>query len=467
MQCKPITHDGYSLFQEGSITLAEMECNGFCIDTAYIERAQKHLSMKIQTLTKRMKKDKIYRVWKQKYGLKMNFGSREQLGDIVFNELELAKGVRTATGRYKADKAALENIDVPFLEWYTKLEQFKKAKGTYLNGIQRHTDAEGFIHPFFGLDTVRTFRGSCADPNLQNIPIRDPIIKKLVRRAFIPREPNRHIVEHDFSGVEVKVAACYNRDPNLLRYVKDPTTDMHRDMAMRCFMLSKKQVSKKPRDCTKGHFVFPEFYGDWYLSCAQSLWRDIDKMKLKTKDGVPLRKHLRSKGIKKLGACVMGETPVRGTFEYHIKQVEKDFWGIRFKVYDQWRWEWWEDYLDRGYFDTLTGFHISGALDRKKVINYPIQGSAFHCLLWCLIRINKLLRKYKMKTKLIGQIHDSVIADVLHRELKDYIEIAHQVMTIDLCKHWSWIIVPMKVDAEIAPMGRSWFEKGKYCGTLS
>jgi len=462
VQCKPITHDGYQLFQQGSITLAEMECNGFCIDTAYIDRAQKHLSVKIQELTARMKEDKVYRVWKRKYGLKMNFGSREQLGDIVFNELELAKGTRTATGRYKADKAALENIDLPFLEWYTKLEQFKKAKGTYLNGIQRHTDAEGFIHPFFGLDTVRTFRGSCADPNLQNIPIRDPIIKKLVRRAFIPRGLNRHIVEHDFSGVEVKTAACYNHDPTLIRYIKDKKSDMHRDMCMQIYCLTIKEYTDALRHCAKNLFVFPEFYGDWYLSCAQSLWYAVQRLHLKTKTGEDVFKHLRRHGITKLGRCVPGETPLPHSFEGHIKKVEKDFWENRFRVYTEWKWDWWEDYLDRGFFDTLTGFRISGAMDRKKVINYPIQGSAFHCLLWCLIRINKLLQKYKMKTKLIGQIHDSVIADVLHRELKDYIEIAHQVMTIDLRKHWGWIIVPVGVDAEVAPMGRSWYEKAKY-----
>ena len=462
MQCTPITHSGYQLFQQGSITLAEMECNGIRIDTDYINRAQKQLNVKIQKLTVRMQKDEVYRIWKRKYGVKMNFGSREQLGDVVFNELEGTHGTRTKTGRYKADKAALENIDLLFLRRYTKLEQFKKASSTYLKGIQRHVDSEGFIHPFFALDTVRTFRSSSTDPNLHNIPVREPFIKKLIRRGFIPREPNRHIVEHDFSGIEVKTAACYNHDPTLLRYIRDKKSDMHRDMCMQIYHLTINEYTDALRHCAKNKFVFPEFYGDWYINCAKSLWNVVHQLHLKTKTGEDVYKHLRRHGITKLGRCTPGETPLPHSFEGHVKRVEKDFWENRFRVYTEWKWDWWEDYLDRGFFDTLTGFRIAGAMDRKKVINYPIQGSAFHCLLWCITRINKLLRKYKMKTKLIGQIHDSVIGDVLHRELKDYIEIAHQVMTIDLRKHWSWIIVPMDVDAEVSPMGRSWFEKEKY-----
>jgi len=65
---------------------------------------------------------------------------------------------------------------------------------------------------------------------------------------------------------------------------------------------------------------------------------------------------------------------------------------------------------------------------------------------------------------LIGQIHDSLLSDVAKGELKDYTEIAHKIMTVDLKKHWRWIIVPMEVDCEVAPCGRSWLEKEKYNG---
>jgi DNA polymerase I-like protein with 3'-5' exonuclease and polymerase domains len=146
-----------------------------------------------------------------------------------------------------------------------------------------------------------------------------------------------------------------------------------------------------------------------------------------------------------------------------MRQVEKDFWYKRFKVYAQWKKDWYADYLELGYFDTLTGFRCSGVMDRKQAVNYPIQGSAFHCLLWCLIRIRKLLHKYHLKTKLIGQIHDSLLSDIYKGELKDYYEIVHKVMTEDLVRHWkSWIIVPMDVEFEVAPVGHSWKDKQKF-----
>ena len=98
-------------------------------------------------------------------------------------------------------------------------------------------------------------------------------------------------------------------------------------------------------------------------------------------------------------------------------------------------------------------------MDKKQCVNYPIQGSAFHCLLWSLIQLQKEIKKRKMKTLIIGQIHDSILADVPTKELRTYCELAKEIMTERLLKHWKWIIVPMEVDCEVAPAGKSWFEK--------
>jgi DNA polymerase I-like protein with 3'-5' exonuclease and polymerase domains len=100
-------------------------------------------------------------------------------------------------------------------------------------------------------------------------------------------------------------------------------------------------------------------------------------------------------------------------------------------------------------------------MDRKQVSNYPAQGSAFHCLLWCLIQIQKTIKKHHMKSVIIGQIHDSVLADVARGELRDYMEIAHEIMSVKLKKHWKWIIVPMEAECEVAPPGESWYKKAE------
>jgi DNA polymerase I-like protein with 3'-5' exonuclease and polymerase domains len=105
-----------------------------------------------------------------------------------------------------------------------------------------------------------------------------------------------------------------------------------------------------------------------------------------------------------------------------------------------------------------------GILKKNDVTNYPIQSAAFHCLLWSLVRIVKYIRKYKMGAKVVGQIHDSILADVPVDEVDDYVEICRRIMTVDLSKHWKWIIVPMEVEVECTPVGGSWHEKYAYKG---
>ena len=280
---------------------------------------------------------------------------------------------------------------------------------------------------------------------------------EIIRRCFIPRK-NHHIVEIDYSGIEVRIAACYHKDPAMISYIKDPSKDMHRDMAGECFMVKPENVSKGLRYCGKNMFVFPQFYGDYYLNCAKTLWDSIDKMNHEV-NGVPMKEHLKSKGIKSLGACDPKERPLPGTFEHHLRNVENDFWGKRFKTYSRWKKNWWEKYQREGGFSTLTGFRIDGVFSRNDVINYPVQGSAFHCLLWSLIRLNKWLNKNKMKTLIVGQIHDSIVADVHTDELDSYLSKAKTIMTQTLPEEWKWIEVPLEVEAEITPINGTWYEK--------
>src|SRR5690606_25858166 len=151
---------------------------------------------------------------------------------------------------------------------------------------------------------------SCSDPNFQNFPIRNPEAAAIIRRCFKARGKNRCLVEVDFSGIEVKVAASYTHCPALVRYVTDPTTDMHRDMAVELFKLKDPPKEwwkqKGPggghdvRHNSKNLFVFPQFYGDYYINCARNLWEAMEKHNLCAPDGRPMRKHMRRNGITEL-----------------------------------------------------------------------------------------------------------------------------------------------------------------------
>ncbi len=118
-----------------------------------------------------------------------------------------------------------------------------------------------------------------------------------------------------------------------------------------------------------------------------------------------------------------------------------------------------EKYQERGWMKTLTGFICQGWMKRNEIINYPVQGSAFHCLLWALIHLQRELEKRKMETLLVGQIHDSLLADVPEGELEDFLRLAQHVMVDDLKEAWSWINVPLEVEAEVTPVDGNWYEK--------
>lgn len=451
MKIKATTLDAYNLLHYGTLVMAEMEQNGIRIDTKYIINIQKKIQKRIDQLTDELKQDKIFKLWKKVYGEKTKIGSREQLANILFGKMKIPCETKTKSeSRYAADEETLEDTGLPFAKKYLQCEKLKTARTRYLANILRETSIGGYLHPNFNLNTVRSYRGSSDHPNFQNMPMRDALIKKLVRRAFIPRK-GCYIVDLDFKGSEVNAASWYHKDPIMLDYINDSTKDMHRDMAQQIYKLPKELVTADIRHCGKNKFVFPQFYGDWWLSCSKYLWRAINIQKLKTADGMPLKKWLKKKGI-----------PDFDTFAEHVKDVEEDFWFNRFKVYQSWKDKWWDSYREKGHFQMFSGFTVNGYIDRKKCINYPVQGTAFHCLLWCLIEIQKQLRKYRMKTKLIGQIHDDVVSDVPEDELENYIELAMEIITTKLRKHWSWIITPMRVEVETTPIGGNWYEKKEY-----
>jgi hypothetical protein len=149
----------------------------------------------------------------------------------------------------------------------------------------------------------------------------------------------------------------------------------------------------------------------------------------------------------------------RGSFMAHVKSVEADFWGKRFKVYGQWRKDWVKSYERSGELRMLTGFICRGLKKKTEIINYAVQGSAFHCLLWALIRIVlfEIKKRRRLKSLIVGQIHDSLVGDVCRDEIEPFKEMVTEVLTELLPNEWKWIIVPLIV--EIAVYSKSWAEK--------
>ena len=458
--------DAMQLFMEGSIALAKAEAEGICIDMPYLERVSKKVEAKIQSLQDELKNDEVYKVWRRKFGLKTNLTSRFQLGEVLFKEMDLPyKGDFTKTGRFKTDETILTLVDIPFVKKLLQVEDLKRLKSNNLDGLKREV-VHGFLHPFFNLagggeddkGGARSYRSSSAAINFQALPNRDPILRKIIRRCFIPRSPRNCLIEIDYAAHEFRIAACFWRDPEMVLYASDPTKDIHRDMAARCFAIPNEEVTKDLRYYGKNGFVFPRLYGSYYPQIARKMWIAVDQKGLKSTSGTPIKQILKEQGIAKLGACDPKKDPQKGTFEWHLKKVETNF-DKQFSTFAKSREKWFKQYRELGWFPMLTGFRIEGLYTKNAVMNYGIQGPAFHCLLWSLIRLQKWLTDNEFITKIIAQIHDCILLDGPANEVKAVLKIAKKIMTQDIRKAWDWIIVPLDIEAQVTDPGCSWYEK--------
>ncbi len=445
---QPQNLQAYQLLHKGSLALADVEANGIYIDVPYCLKQQKVIQRRIDKYTKQLDTFPEMKKWKSLYKNNFKIGSNPQLGKVLYEHFNYETDILTATGKPSTSEEAMLSIKGGAPEIVNKLitiRKLTKAKNTYLNNFIKE-QVNGIMHPFFNLHTVVTFRSSSSAISFQIIPVRHPETKKLLRRAIVP--PKGFILaEIDYTGAEVRVATCYHKDPNMIKEINDPDRDMHKDMAIKCYMLDEDGWNKNTRFASKNGFVFPEFYGDWYKSCADQMWSFIESLKLETK-GIPLKKHLRKKGIKNLKQ-----------FTDHMQEVESYFWKKKFPVYDKWKQKHLKNYYKNGYIDFLTGFRIEALLKDNDVINYPVQGAAFHCLLWSLIELNKELKKRGYRSFISGQIHDSIFMYIHPEELNDVLPLVRYIMTEKIREYYKWLIVPMEIEIELSPVDGSWFLK--------
>ena len=463
MDIHPKSHEAYQLMHEGILAFARAEQQGFRVDIEYLERKKAFLTKKIDRLEENLKQTDFYKHWQHSRKGKVNIGSNQQLAHFLYKVKKLESDKTTESGQGSTDEEALKQLDIPELNDILQIRKLKKIRDTYLDAFARE-QVDGYIHPFFNLHFVRTYRSSSDSPNFQNIPKRDEESMQIVRQALYPR-PGHQFLELDFSGLEVRIAACYHQDSTMLKYITNPASDMHGDMAKQIFMIDKFDKNDPYhnvlRQATKNGFVFPQFYGDYYKNCAVNMacsWGKLPNGKWKAGQGISLDSgpftlsdHLISKGINSLEK-----------FTDHVKKIEQDFWENRFADYGNWKNRWWKMYQKYGYISLLTGFTCGGIMSKNDCINYPVQGAAFHCNLWTFIQLDKFIIEKELDSKLIGQIHDSIIIDMNPKELNMITRQARKIATQDLPKAWQWINVPLDIDMEICPVDGSWAEKSKF-----
>lgn len=431
------------LFLDGSISFATMTAAGIKIDINQCKRELRSTEEKIEKCESNLRNSVLGMEWKRKYGQKMNFESPIQLSRLLSANVSSMNGEKIST-RHEDLEELVGKIDgIANLLEYRRL----RKQQNYLLGLEKEIE-NGKLHPFFSLSGVSTYRSSSHNINFQNIPIRHGQMSEAIRKCFVPRN-GRKLIEVDYKGIEVSVAACYHKDPNMISYLSSMSKDLHKDMASMIYLLKRSQVSKQARYSAKNAFVFPQFYGDYYVNCAKALWKNVQALDLKIEGaGISIAEHLRNSGL--------------GTyekFEEHLMKVENKFWNVMFPKYREWKEEWVNMFEKKGYVEMLTGFRCWGPMTRNQAINYPIQGTAFHILLWSLIRITDKLKEKRMRAKLIGQIHDCMLFDVPEDEVEELIKLLNEVMTVEVRDEWKWIIVPLSIEVEATPINQSWAAK--------
>ncbi len=442
---KPSTPEAYKLIMEGTQALTQVEHNGIKIDVPYLTKAIEDTQQLIKEKVNQIKTDEVYTMWRRRYGERTNLNSREQLGDIVFNELKVECKAVTKTGKPATGVEALEAVDFPFVKTWVEIQNLTKARSTFLVGLLREVDSSGLVHPVFSTHLASTHRSSSDTPNLQNQPTRDPILGKLIRTSYIPYTDDYVLVEIDYSALEFRGAANFWHDEQMVRYASDPKLDIHRDMGAECYKLDISDVSKTARTFAKNKFVFPTLYGSSYKNCAKNLWNEIKRSEIKSAAGIGLYEHLAAKGIRDFAQ-----------YQTHVKEVYDRF-EQRFPTWTKKKDIWWKQYLERGWFEMSTGFVCAGVFSYNNLMNTPIQGPSFHLLLWSLTRLQEWLLKYKMMSKIIAEIHDSIFMCVHRKELDVVLPKAKEIMTLDVKKHWPWILTTLGVEVEVGE--RNWFEK--------
>lgn len=437
----------YDLFHKGLLAFSDTEMRGINVDEIYYSEQFDYLTKKIDLIERRILKSKEAKKFKEHTGRDLTIRkdiSTKDLRILFYDVMDVESEKETRSGLKSVDAEVLVKMGNAFANRIIERRKLVKLRNTYVAQFMREV-YDGRLHPFFDLHIPRSYRSSSSDPNLHNIPIRDEEAKAIVRKGVFPSAGHR-LCCADYGGIEVRVAACYTKDPVLIQYIEDGF-DMHHDQAKKIFVLDDNQMTKELRFYTKNQFVFPEFYGSYYVTCARNL-KDTC-FELKTGDGITVLEHLVNIGMMK------SENDFTG-FVSHLQDVEEEFWE-RFYIFREWQDDMIKGYQKNGYVETFFGHRRGGYLVNNRIINTPIQATAFHLLLWSFIKLNYMSKRKNWKSGLIGQVHDEVIWDLNPDEEEVVLKNTKQVMCYDTREEFDWIVVPLEIEVEMAPVDASWY----------
>ena len=408
----------YEVFEKPMIKiLSKLEMNGIKVDDSYLKKLSKKFEARLKKI-----EDNIFKI----SGKKFNIGSPKQLGEIIYNDLKIAKLKKTKKGSLATSAKILEDLALTghkfpnlILEW----RQVSKLKSTYTDALQDHISKKTKrVHTSFLLAATNTGRLASSDPNLQNIPIKSADGKE-IRKAFIA-EKNNVLISADYDQIEMRILADMADVKELKKAFKN-NQDIHTLTASQVFGLEIKKVTDDFRRKAKA-INFGIIYGITQYGLAKQI-------------------------------SVSNQEALDFINSYFKKFPEiKDYMNSTVKTCRK-----------QGYVTNIFGrrIHLRGINDKnfsvrsfqeRAAINAPIQGSAADIIRLAMVKIDKILEdKKKNEAKMLLQIHDELIFECSKKDENNIKKIIKEAMISVSSSEFHMFSVPLEVSVN---SGVNWGE---------
>ena len=408
----------YDVFEKPMIKLlSKLEMNGIKVDDMYLKKLSKKFEEKIKKIEK-----EIYKI----SGKVFNIGSPKQLGEIIYNDLKIAKLKKTRKGSLATSAKILEDLALTghkfpnlILEW----RQLSKLKSTYTDALQDHVNKKTKrVHTSFLLAATNTGRLASSDPNLQNIPIKTADGKE-IRKAFIA-EKNNILISADYNQIEMRILADIADVKELKKAFKE-NQDIHSLTASQVFGVPISKVNDDYRRKAKA-INFGIIYGITQYGLAKQI-------------------------------AVSNQEALDFINAYFKKFPEiKEYMNTTIRACRK-----------QGYVSNIFGrrIHLRGINDKnfsvrsfqeRAAINAPIQGSAADIIRLAMINIDKILEEDKKnKAKMLLQIHDELIFECPKKDEEKIKKIIKETMVSVSTSDHHMFSIPLEVSVN---SGNNWGE---------
>ncbi|WP_263383655.1 DNA polymerase I [Granulicella arctica] len=388
--------------------LLRMEQAGVCVDPGFLRTMSSRLAVGVDTLAERIYADS---------GHRFNINSPKQLGDVLFNRMDLPKPMKYGKGKVVSTaQDVLEELALvhPIAALVIEHRQLQKLKSTYLDALPQLADAEGRIHTTFNQVGTATGRLSSTNPNLQNIPIRTAIGRE-IRAAFIAA-PGNVLMSADYSQIELRLMAHFSQDPLLLDAYRTGK-DIHTLTAAEVFGVDPETMDKETRARAKA-VNFGIVYGISPFGLAAQL--NIDQKVAKTYIETYFDRY---KGV-------------RGFIDQTLETVRRE-------------------QAVKTYFGRVRPIPDIGSRNpnmrgfaERTAVNTPLQGTAADLIKLAMIKLDSEMTRLKMRSRMTLQVHDELLFDVVPDEVSAMETLVKQEM-----EHVAEFSIPIVADVGV---GANW-----------